>query len=246
MTWAVAETTVPASNLKGVLEGLAAHGLEAQVHLAGPMGRDMQGRVLYEACYLVLSRVAGPGLEAATPPADHAPAPGPATEPQEPPPPDWLAELPPGLRDALAGAGIASVEALAGAWPDGVEAIEGLTLQDGRAIERLLEDWWSQNDSPPPPLPAHLQPAPRAAPRSPRPAPPPATSWTPPQSGLIVLPGMEGARIVPRGYTRPHAELAPELRDAAVLDGKPNVFHQPAIILPRQKLNGDRDGIEEP
>lgn len=238
MPWTVAETVIPASRLKGVLDAIAAAGMEAQVHLAGPMGRTPQGQVLYEACYLVLARAAEPRQEAATPSAAPVPALGPVEEPPIKVTHNWLIGLQPGLRDVLAAVGIVSIETLAAAWPDGIDAIDGLTLQDGRAIERLLGAW-DRGD--PPPVGTEvpvLKPKPRLAYN------PPPTYVPPP--GVVVIPGMENARIVPRGYTREHTELPPDLREAAILDGKPNVHYQSAIILPRRPLRGDRDGVTEP
>ena len=247
MPWTVADTNVAASQLGNYLATLDSQGLEAQVHLAGPLGRTQAGQIVYEATYLVLARAAkGPGRGGECPPlpAATAPAPEPEPEPAKEAPPDWLAGLEPGLRDALAAAGFVSVAGLAAAWPDQVAAVEGLTVQDVLALQGLLASYAAGEA---PPEPREQPEAPRAKRAIPR-APAASVRVQPPQpvngAGLIMLPGMEGAKMVPPGYTRARSELPPELQDAAVLDGKDNVHHQSAIILPRRALDAEKDGVE--
>ena len=232
MTWQVNQ--VVAADLQHVLEAVSGDREVLDILLVAPMLRDTRGATLADAIFAVVSRP----REGATAPAE----PSEVSEVVQAPP-DELAGLPVSLRGILDANGVTTRAELAATWK-GLFMQDAFGLPDAVAIQALLENGDGAETGQPalrtPPAPAAPSPPPPPAPRRQAFNPPPTPS------GLILLPGMENLRQVPRGYERQHAELPPELRSAAVLEGKPNVFHQDAVILPKKRMDGERDGVTEP
>ena len=234
MAWQV--TQVTAAQLQQALADVPEGMDVVEILLVAPMLRDAKGTILADAIFAIVAK-AWRGLA--------APAESKEVSEVVQAPPDELAGLPVSLRGVLDANGITTRAELAATWKE-LFTLEAFDLAGAAAIQDFLRN--GDGASSGHPQAGHHPPSVPAAPSPPPPAPKrPAFNPPPPTpSGLILLPGMENLRQVPRGYERPRAELSPDLRNAAVLDGKPNVFHQDAVVLPRKRMDGERDGVTEP
>ena len=229
--WVFARS-LPESQLKDFMIAMTNQGMATRRHFGGtpptPPGQDPDTRWSVDVRPR-LSGVAQDGSEDASPTS---------TTPYEP---DPLEGLPERLKGALIGAGITSRERLTSVFSAGMPGIGGLVFEDATTISQ-----WLGNGGP---APHPVDPPP--------PPPPPATQrvivtgggpggMSSTSDGQVILPGMESLNIPKKDYVRQEEKIDPKYEGATVLDGNPNVKHQGSIILPKTRMNKDRDGLTEP